>query len=51
MNVLTKLPRCCGQDMQIKLDLGKFIEVQCQQCKDTVYIKKEEIPKPQLLDD
>ena len=53
MIVMTKakMPRCCGQEMQAKLDLGKFWEVRCDTCNDVVYIKKSDIPKPQMLDD
>lgn len=46
-----KMPRCCGQEMKQVTDLGKFIEVQCGVCSDVVYIKKDEMPKPQLIDD
>ncbi len=46
-----KLPRCCGREMKIKTDVGRFFEVECMDCKDVVYVKKSEIPKPQMIDD
>ena len=46
-----KFPQCCGQEMKIRTDLGKFIEIYCNACGDTIYIKKQEVPKPQMLDD
>ena len=46
-----KLPKCCGREMNIKLDLGKFWEAHCDICKDVVYVKKSDVPRPQMLDD
>lgn len=46
-----KLPKCCGREMNIKLDLGRFWEVHCDVCSDVVYVKKSEVPRPQMLDD
>jgi hypothetical protein len=46
-----KLPRCCGREMNIKVDLGKFWEVHCDVCNDVVYVKKSDFPRPQMLDD
>ncbi len=45
------LPKCCGRDMKIQMETSKFLEVQCPRCKDTVFIKKDSVEKPQLLDD
>lgn len=45
------LPKCCGVEMKIQIEANKFLEVQCPKCKDIVFIKKESIEKPQLLDD
>lgn len=36
--------------MDIRTDLGRFLEVSCQSCGDSIYIKKE-TPKPQMIDD
>ena len=49
--MLLDLPKCCGIDMRMKLEMGKFLEVECEKCKDVVYVKKESSLKPQLLDD
>ena len=45
------MPKCCGREMNLRIDLGKFWEAQCDVCSDTIYIKKKEIPKPQMLSD
>ncbi|MBS3050691.1 MAG: hypothetical protein J4400_00895 [Candidatus Aenigmarchaeota archaeon] len=47
----TKVPSCCGQQMTIRTDLGKFIEACCEICKDSIYVKKQDISKPQMIDD
>jgi hypothetical protein len=49
--MMSKMPKCCGHEMKIKMDMGNFFEIQCEHCKDVVYIKKSEMPKPQLIDD
>lgn len=46
-----KLPKCCGRRMNITLDTGRFWEVACDICRDVVYVKKSDMPKPQMLDD
>jgi hypothetical protein len=51
IKMLMKLPKCCGHPMKIKMDIGLFLEVQCDSCKDIVYVKKSEMPRPQMLDD
>ncbi len=51
LGIIMKLPKCCGHEMSIRMDVGRFLEVQCSGCKDVVYVKKSEIPKPQLIDD
>ena len=45
------LPICCGRQMQIKIETVRFYEVECENCKDTVYIKKNAELKPVMLDD
>ncbi|HLD85343.1 MAG TPA: hypothetical protein VI968_02180 [archaeon] len=44
-------PKCCGKDMRVTLETNKFYEMLCEICKDTVYMKKDEVDKPILLDD
>lgn len=51
MREKSNLPQCCGHEMSVKLDLGRFIETSCDNCGDTVYIKKLEAPKPHMIDD
>lgn len=46
-----ELPKCCGLDMNIMMELGRFVEVKCKKCKDTVYIKRYSDYKPIMLDD
>ena len=37
--------------MQVSLETTRFIEVWCDTCDDIIYIKKDEVLGPQLLDD
>ena len=37
--------------MRAVLDLGRFTEVQCDTCGDTVYVKKFSALMPVMLDD
>jgi len=46
-----KMPKCCGKEMQINMEMSRFFEAICTKCGDTVYIKKDEITKPQMIDD
>jgi len=46
-----ELPKCCGKSMDILLELGRFLEVKCKKCADTVYIKRYSNYKPVMLDD
>ncbi len=45
------LPVCCGKQMTASLELGRFVEVQCEKCGDIVYVKKYSSQKPVMLDD
>lgn len=45
------LPKCCGEQMETSVETVKFVEVRCRECGDTVFVKKDEADKPQLLDD
>lgn len=45
------MPKCCGRLMNIRVDLGKFWEAQCDVCSDTIYVRKSGALKPQMLDD
>ena len=47
----TKAPECCGQQMTVRTDIGRFLEVFCEVCKDSIYIKKQDATKPQMIDD
>ncbi len=51
MNEDVRPPKCCGREMSVKLDMGKFWEVHCGVCDDVVFVKKSEIPKPEMIDD
>lgn len=46
-----KLPQCCKQPMDLKNNMGKFVEAHCNICGDIIYIKRHEMTKPQMLDD
>ncbi|MFA4819485.1 MAG: hypothetical protein WC613_00835 [Candidatus Aenigmatarchaeota archaeon] len=48
---MQKLPKCCGREMKMNMETVKFLETQCDLCGDVVYLKKEKIERPQLLDD
>ena len=46
------VPKCCGRAMKVTLETSRFYELYCDSCRDTVYMKKEEIEiSPVLLDD
>lgn len=45
------LPTCCGKQMKIRLETPRFYEVECEKCKDSVYVRKNVELKPVLLDD
>ena len=45
------IPKCCGKEMKVTSELGRFIEVQCEKCGDVIYLKKAEFQKPKLIDD
>lgn len=34
-----KLPLCCRQEMNVSLDLGRFLELKCGKCMDAIYVK------------
>jgi len=46
-----ELPKCCGDRMKIKVETAKFLEMQCKKCGDIVYLKKDDIAKPVMIDD
>ena len=46
-----EIPKCCGKDMKISMETGSFLEVQCQECGDVVFIKKGTQKAPELIDD
>jgi hypothetical protein len=46
-----EIPRCCEREMKITAETVKFIETQCGNCGDVVYMKKSAYVKPQMLDD
>jgi DNA-directed RNA polymerase subunit RPC12/RpoP len=46
-----KLPECCGMEMLIATELGRFVEAKCQKCGDVIFVKSRAKMKPQLIDD
>jgi transcription elongation factor Elf1 len=46
-----KMPRCCEKEMSSVYETSKFMEAHCGICGDVVYVKKEAVQKPELLDD
>ena len=49
--VRNMMPKCCGKRMDYVLETAKYIEAWCGVCGDRVFIKKQEIKMPQMLDD
>ncbi len=45
------LPVCCGKEMKISMEVGRFVEAKCSECGDVVYVKKYSAAKPILIDD
>lgn len=45
------LPVCCGKQMRMKIETPRFYEVECESCKDSVYVRKKADQKPVMLDD
>jgi len=48
---MIKMPLCCGKKMVKFIETPSFIEVRCNSCGDSVYIKTGEIRKPDMIDD
>ena len=46
-----KMPTCCDSEMRSEYETTKFMEAHCGVCGDVVFVKKESIQKPQLIDD
>ena len=46
-----KVPVCCGKEMKINMETPLYIEVECKTCGDAIFVKKDNIKKPQLIDD
>ena len=46
-----ELPVCCGKGMKLRMETTKFLEVGCERCGDTVYLKKTGVLRPQMIDD
>jgi hypothetical protein len=44
-------PKCCGKEMRKKVETIEFEEFHCEKCGDIVYIKKDSVRKPELIDD
>jgi predicted nucleic-acid-binding Zn-ribbon protein len=42
---------CCGTEMNIDMETPTYIELRCGKCGDSVYLKKDVLTRPQLLDD
>lgn len=45
------LPICCGKEMKMTMEVGRFVEALCGECGDVVYVKKYVLQKPVMLDD
>jgi DNA-directed RNA polymerase subunit RPC12/RpoP len=49
---MSEIPKCCGRKMEISIETSRFIELQCKECGDIIYVKKEDTDqKPVMLDD
>ena len=51
MKIQNKLPQCCGLDMTVTMETILYTELRCGKCHDMIYVKKSDMPKPQMLDD
>ncbi len=45
------LPFCCGREMKVQMEVGRFVETKCDECGDVVYVKKYSLQKPVMIDD
>ena len=45
------LPVCCGKEMKVSMEVGRFVEAVCGACGDVVYVKKYSSQKPVMIDD
>ena len=43
--------KCCNRPMKKNLETARFIEMQCTNCGDIIYVKKDRSTKPVMLDD
>jgi predicted RNA-binding Zn-ribbon protein involved in translation (DUF1610 family) len=48
---MSEIPLCCGKGMKINIETSRFIEFQCENCGDVIYVKKIDAQKPIMLDD
>lgn len=48
---MVKIPKCCGNRMTVNIETERFVELWCETCDDMVYIKKDAMLGPQLIDD
>ena len=49
--IMQKIPKCCSREMKLVMENIKFLEARCELCNDVVYVKKDGVIKPQMLDD
>ncbi|MBI4896581.1 MAG: hypothetical protein HY832_03480 [Candidatus Aenigmarchaeota archaeon] len=49
--IIMEIPFCCNQKMKCALEGLEIIEMVCERCGETIYLKKEQSQKPELLDD
>lgn len=38
--VRMKLSKCCGEEMKVTMELGRFVEMKCTRCGDHAYMKQ-----------
>ena len=48
---MKRFPVCCGIEMAVDIETTTYLEVRCIKCGDTVYLKKENDTRPQMVDD
>jgi len=45
------IPKCCGKEMKIIANMARHIELECEKCGDTIFLKKGDAEKPVMIDD
>jgi len=44
-------PKCCGKEMKKRVETIEYEEFCCAKCGDVIYVKKDKVKGPELIDD